>query len=119
MRRRLLCFLGLLLLVSCIQGGRAPTALPQRTLLLSGEAEGAGSRSPFAVVFAGPRGDTTEESAISIVFNRPMRPLELAGEESDPPVRLEAKGAPVPKGAWRWLGTSALRFAPDPALPRA
>lgn len=66
-------------------------------------------------MFAGPKGDTVDPTEVTIVWNRPMRPLDLAGEEAAPPARLE----PAPKGQWRWLGTSALAFIPVAALPRA
>ena len=44
-----------------------------------------------------------------------MRPLELAGEESAPPVSLSPR---VP-GTWNWIGTSALVFRPEGHLPRS
>ncbi len=103
--------------VSCLHGERAPTVTPSQTLAL-----GAGSATspalydqPFGVVFASPQGETTDASEVSIVFNRPMKPLELAGQESAPPVRM----VPQIPGAWRWIGTSALYFAPQTSLPQA
>ena len=77
---------------------------------------------PFGIAFAGPKGKTRDPSEVSIVFNRPMRALTLADEEtsagtvgSSIPARIE----PSPKGAWRWLGTNAIAFLPDAPLPRA
>lgn len=100
---------------SCYQGAKAPQVAAQRTLGMGQEAGPEGSKKPFGVVFAGPRGQTSETSEVTVVFNRPMRPMSLAGEESDPPIRIE----PKPKGAFRWMGTSALSFIPDGGLPRA
>lgn len=108
--------LAVVAVAACFPGSRAPNVPPQRTLELSGaELGGKGSSAPFGVVFAGPKGKTVDPTEVTIVWNRPMRPLELAGEESAPPARIE----PMPKGSWRWLGTSALAFIPDKALPRA
>jgi len=111
----------LVALVSCLQGAKAPHVTASRTLdLAASEGGDGGSKRPFAVVFSGPHGKTSDPSEVTIVFNRPMRPLELAGEESAPPARIAARGTTqAPKGSWRWLGTSALIFAPEPALPRA
>ena len=100
---------------SCYQGPRAPQIAAQRTLGLGGEGGEKGSTKPFGVVFGGPRGPLTEASEVTVVFNRPMRALSLAGEEARPPLTLD----PMPKGSFRWMGTSALSFIPDPALPRA
>jgi uncharacterized protein YfaS (alpha-2-macroglobulin family) len=111
----------LFVLASCLPGARAPQVSATRTLDL-GAAEGGGdvSKRPFAVVFAGPRGKTDDPSEVTIVFNRPMRPLDLAGEEASPPASIViAKTTTAPKGAWRWMGTSALIFAPEPRLARA
>lgn len=97
---------------------------PQRTLGLDAAEMGAkGSGAPFGVVFGGPVGQTSDASEVTVVWNRPMRRLELAGEEkmldgAVSPVRLTSPSG-APKGSWRWLGTSAIVFAPDKALPRA
>ena len=105
---------------ACFPGAKAPNVTPQRTLeISSAEMGGSASSAPFAVVFAGPKGRTEDPSEVTIVWNRPMRPLELAGEESSPPARIAVAGGAVPKGTWRWLGTSALVFVPEKALPRA
>ncbi len=116
----------LVALAACLPGARAPNVAPQRTLGLSAaEMAPTTSSGPFAVVFAGPKGETVDPSEVSIVFNRPMRPIELASdtEETAPPATITVKGgdssAPTPAGKWRWLGTSALIFAPEKALPRA
>jgi uncharacterized protein YfaS (alpha-2-macroglobulin family) len=108
--------------VSCFPGAKAPSVTPTRTLDLEREA---GERPPakFGVVFASPQGETEDASEVTVVFNRPMRPLELAGEESNPPATIVratggGKTEPVP-GAFRWLGTHALIFAPASPLLRA
>src|SRR5260221_3380442 len=122
----------LVALVSCLQGAKAPQVTATRTLDLGAESEGGGgSKKAFGVVFAGPKGKTEDPSEVTIVFNRPMRPLELADgaspappergqhqtEESSPPASIVNGAKETPKGAWRWMGTSALIFAPDPRLP--
>jgi hypothetical protein len=57
---------------------------------------------------------------VTVVFNRPMRPLEVAGAESAPPARLVVRGtSTAPPGSWRWMGTNALVFAPQGRLPDA
>ena len=74
-----------------------------------------GTRGEFAVVFGAPRGETADAPEVSIVFNRPMRPLELAGDESAPPAIMK----PAVPGRWSWVGTNALTFVPEKRLPRA
>jgi alpha-2-macroglobulin len=108
------------LAASCFGGARPPELPPHGTLALGGEeASVPPSRRPFGVVFAGPRGELTGPGEISVVFNRPLRALDLAGAEPSPPVAVTAKdGLPVP-GTWRWLGTSALAFIPENSLRRA
>jgi len=67
------------------------------------------------VVFGAPKGATIDPPEISLVFNRAMVPLELAGNEAPAPVKL----TPEVKGRWQWVGTNALSFVPDVRLPRA
>ena len=101
--------------VACVGGAHAPDGPPNGTLALGSESEARQAKGPFAVVFGAPRGATIDPPEISLVFNRPMAPLELAGNEATPPVRL----SPEVKGRWQWVGTSALTFVPDVRLPRA
>ncbi len=118
--KRSLALVGLLVAaVSCLPGARAPDVTATRTLDLGKEGGGKAPRGPFDVVFATPRGNVEDVSEVSVVFNRPMRALELAGEESAPPITITNGAGQAPKGAWRWMGTSALMFAPEKALPRA
>ncbi|MDI1430319.1 MG2 domain-containing protein [Polyangium sorediatum] len=103
--------------MACMQGNRPPEVAPRGTLV-PGAADGAGTvdtRGAFAVVFGTPRGDTNDPPEVSLVFNRPMRPLELAGDESTPPATIQ----PAVPGRWQWVGTNALSFVPEKRLPRA
>lgn len=109
----------LFLFAACLQGARAPSVAAQRTLSLDVELGDARPKSEFGIIFAGPKGPTQETGEVTIVFNRPMRPLELAGDESAPPATIRRSDGAAPKGSWKWLGTSALMFAADPPLPRA
>jgi hypothetical protein len=99
----------LLVIAACVQGsGGMPSVVPQGTLGLAAEERGGnGAHGPLRVVHAAPRGDAAQASQVSIVFDRPLRALELAGDETPPPVRIE----PPVSGAWRWVGTRALLFA--------
>ncbi len=104
--------------VACIQGARAPNVAPRGTLSLDGaEAALAKPEGAFGVVFASPKGPTVDPSEITLVWNRPMHPLELAGQESPPPVTIK----PAVKGRWAWVGTSGVTFTPEAnhELPRA
>ncbi|HEX7664970.1 MAG TPA: Ig-like domain-containing protein, partial [Polyangiaceae bacterium] len=116
-----LSLLLLVLFTSCFQGARAPAVTPTRTLgMEGGEGGGGDSKKPFGVVFASPKGETNDPSEVTIVFNRPMRPLDLAGEEAAPPAKITAQGGQPVKGAWRWIGSNALIFAaPQEGLARA
>jgi hypothetical protein len=102
--------------LACVQGARAPQVPPRGTLAI-GEAVGPGGRpeGPFAVVFGGPSGETVDPSEVTLVFNRPMRPLDLAGDEARAPATI----TPPVRGRWQWVGTSGLVFVPETRLPRA
>ena len=110
----------LVAVVSCLPGARAPEVAPTRTLELAGEPAATPPPNAFAVVFASPKGTQVEASEVTIVFNRPMHPFEIAGQESAPPASLVVRGTDkAPPGSWRWMGTSALVFAPRTHLPAA
>jgi uncharacterized protein YfaS (alpha-2-macroglobulin family) len=112
----------LVLLTACIGAHLTapPAVAPTRTLALGVDDARPGAPKPFAVVFGGPQGATVDPTEVTVVFNRPMRPLDLAGEESAPPAVLHPAGAThAPPGRWLWLGTSSLVFAPEGRLPRA
>ncbi|HZF52893.1 MAG TPA: MG2 domain-containing protein [Polyangiaceae bacterium] len=102
--------------MACMQGATAPQVAPRGTLA-PGEREGGEGRpdGPFAVVFGSPKGQTNDPSEITLVFNRPMRPLDLAGDEARAPATI----TPAAKGRWQWVGTNALLFTPEDHLPRA
>src|SRR5512132_1710415 len=103
--------------MACIQGARAPSVEPRGTLAPEGQEAGlAQSDGPFGVVFGSPKGETIDPSEITLVFNRPMRALELAENQAAPPVVLK----PAAAGRWNWVGTSGLQFIPEGReLPRA
>ncbi len=110
----------LVLFTSCFMGARPPAVTVTRTLDMEAEGANANAPKPFAVVFASPKGKTVDPTEVTIVFNRSMRELSLAGEEAAPPAKIFASGAPFSKGSWRWIGTNALVFAaPEGGLPRA
>ena len=102
---------------SCLHGASAPRVTPQQTMKLD---NGSGPPralldQPFGVVFGTPQGPTNDDAELSLVFNRPMRALELGGQEVSAPVTI----TPAVAGAWRWIGTHALYFAPQGSLPKA
>jgi alpha-2-macroglobulin len=103
--------------MACLQGARAPSVEPRGTLAPDGAEAGlAVSEGPFGVVFGAPKGATVDPSEITLVFNRPMRPLELAESQAAPPVIIK----PAVAGRWNWVGTSGLQFIPEGReLPRA
>jgi alpha-2-macroglobulin len=103
--------------MACLQGAKAPQVAPRGTLNPGDlEAELGKSEGPFGVVFAAPRGPTVDPSEITLVWNRPLRALETAGEEAPPPVVIK----PAVRGRWSWVGTSGLSFVPESQeLPRA
>lgn len=101
---------------SCLQGARPPSVAPRGTLSPGdGEASLGKPTGPFAVVFASPKGPTVDPSEITLVWNRPMRALETAGQEATPPVVMK----PQVPGQWIWVGTTAVSFNPAGHLPRA
>ena len=140
LRLRQFALVVLVLIASCLPGAKAPRLAPAHTLELDADERDALSHRPFGVVFASPKGPTEDPSEVTILFNRAMRSLDLAGEESARPCLDQAAAEPqtcrpasilmrgvqtAPSGTWRWMGTSALIFAPGGkpdgagALPRA
>ena len=102
--------------MACLQGARAPQVAPRGTLSPDdGEASLSRAEGPFGIVFASPKGATTDPSEVTLVFNRPMRPLDLAGQEATPPIRM----TPAAPGHWIWVGTSGLSFNPEGHLAHA
>lgn len=115
LRASVIAFAALVLGTACWSGAHAPDGPPKGKLSLGAEPEARSETGVFSVVFGAPKGPTTDPPEISLVFNRPMVPLELAGNEPPPPVKL----TPDVKGRWQWVGTSALLFVPEVRLPRA
>ncbi|HEX3597643.1 MAG TPA: Ig-like domain-containing protein, partial [Polyangiaceae bacterium] len=105
MRRILACSA---LAIACAPGERSPTAPVHGTLALEGERARAANAAPFAVVFAAPKGKATSAAEISVVFNRPVRSLDVAGASPPPPITI----APPIDGKWLWVGSRGLRFVP-------
>jgi uncharacterized protein YfaS (alpha-2-macroglobulin family) len=104
------------LLAACLPGLRAPTVPANRTLELGATPPATAPAGAFAVVFAAPRGETRGASEVTVVFNRPVHALEVAGDEAAPPVRIAVAGTEqAPRGGWRWMGTSAAVFSPESA----
>ncbi len=86
-----------------------PAVSPSGTLA-PGEGDfGREPDGPFRVVFAGPKGSASIGAEISIVLSRPLRRLEVAGNEAPPPLVM----TPTLAGRWQWVGTRALVFVPE------
>src|ERR1700733_10787023 len=75
----------LIALVSCLQGAKAPNVPATRTLTAPGDPAARPSDKEFGAVFSAPHGETVDLRDVTIVWNRPMRPLDLEGQESAPP----------------------------------
>jgi hypothetical protein len=103
------------LLAACVPGNGPPQVAPRGTLQAEGGLLSRPDDAPFAVVFAGPQGQTSQEVEINVAFNRPMRALTTEQVAAQPPVKL----SPAVAGHWEWVGTRALRFRPEAPLPRA
>src|SRR5580698_6054638 len=82
----------LALLAACLPGLHAPSVTPARSLELAEAPPSAPPAGAFGVVFAAPRGAVKDPSEVSLLFNRPMHPLEVIGEESAPPARIVVRG---------------------------
>jgi hypothetical protein len=109
----------LVLLTACLPGQHPPGVAPGHTLELGGVPPPAALHGAFQVAFSAPRGETTDPSEVTVVFNRPMTALEPT-TPPDSPARIAVRGSDAPvRGAWRWMGTSALVFAPESRLPDA
>ncbi len=104
--------LGLLLVVvaACAPSARAPSVAPNRVLTPALGTRPSAEDGVFRVVFAGPRGEASEASALSVVFNRPLRAVgpEPSDAAAAPPVRI----TPPLAGHWQWVGAQAILFVP-------
>lgn len=100
-------------------GGGMPSVDPRSTLEPGSEGrpsppiEGEGLR----VVFSAPQGELVDTDAgeVQIVWNRPLRALDASPDASSVGAQIE----PAVPGAWSWVGTRALRFAPKGPWPSA
>ncbi|MCL2825034.1 MAG: MG2 domain-containing protein, partial [Polyangiaceae bacterium] len=106
--------LAILVMSSCFYRETAPN-VPHKSTLEPDDPGAAPSDQPLSVVFASPQGETTESPEISILFNRPMRTLDLSDAETPSPAIL----SPNTWGAWHWVGTQGLYFSPQTRLPLA
>src|SRR5262245_50972357 len=100
----------LLMLAGCGPGGGggAPHVTPARTLGPGLEEQLA---SELFVVSVTPQERAELNSPLTIVFNKPLRPL--AEDAPLPAIAVE----PAPSGAtWQWNGTSAVTLASAGAL---
>ena len=88
----------LAVLAACLPGARSPEA-PPRSLEVQGDPAARVNDAAFAVAFGAPQGAVREASEVSLVFNRPLRPLEIAGEEE--------AASPARIMSWRDLPTEA------------
>ncbi|HVU02229.1 MAG TPA: Ig-like domain-containing protein [Polyangiaceae bacterium] len=101
---------------ACAPGERPPTAPVNGTLGLQGERAAKKDDSKFRVVFAAPQGTASSAAELSVVWSRPLRALEIAGNAPPPPITITP---PLP-GKFLWVGTRAVRFVPEtPRLPGA
>ncbi len=123
-RSRLLALPALLSLIvfACLPGPRPPDVPPSGTLSLRGQQGGDEDQGPLRVVFASPKGKLSGPSEITVLFSKPIRALDLAGQEPAFPASIE----PKVEGSWQWAGTRAATFVPARAggggsfrLPRA
>jgi alpha-2-macroglobulin len=101
---------------ACMEGTKAPSKSPNGALAPDASGGlGKNATGAFRVVFAGPQGEASEVSELSLVFSRALRKLELAGAPP-PPLSI----TPNIPGRWLWVGTHALHFVPETAhLPGA
>ena len=105
-------------LASCLHTA-APRVPSNGKLELSERASGPRGRAPFAVVAAGPRGETDQlvDPGITLVFNRAMRQLGGAPYDAIPAVTIASSEGRAVKGRFRWVGTHGMLFEPGEHLP--
>lgn len=89
--------------------------MPGGTLSLGGErTDAAHPTGPLKVAFASPEGSVGIVTEVSVVFDRPVRPLELAGAG---PAAFHI--TPEVPGSFHWVGSRAAVFTPQQRLPLA
>lgn len=108
--------LGLSISAACLPGAMAPV-VPVRSALSIDEARAHAivAAGPLGVAFAGPKGETTSQPEIGVVFDKPMRALGQGPSDPPPPITLR----PAAKGAFHWIGSRTLRFDAEEPLPPA
>jgi hypothetical protein len=107
------------LFLACFLGPRAPEVKTTRELGLGEEGtDGFHSKKAFGIIHMSPTTDDENASEVSVVFNRPIAPLELATNDVPSFATIAADGKAV-KGEWRYLGTNAIAFVPDGGFARA
>ncbi len=85
------------------------------TLALGGERAGSDAPSgPLKVAFASPEGLVGAVTEVSVVFDRPVQPLGVAGTGAAP-----FRVTPELPGSFRWVGSRAAVFTPSRRLPYA
>ncbi|HEU4403858.1 MAG TPA: MG2 domain-containing protein [Polyangiaceae bacterium] len=104
---------------AALRGEGAPEVEPRATLEAGpeGRAATAPEGEGLRVVFSAPEGELVDVDAgeVQLVWNRPLRALDAAPEAAAAGARIE----PAVPGAWSWVGTRALRFAPKGPWPPA
>ncbi len=108
-RRAVLAPFALFVMVfACTQGLRPPEVAPSNTLGMSEIDPDDVDQGPLRVLYASPKGKLDGPSEITVLFSKPMRALELAGNEAPFGARVE----PAISGTWQWVGTRAGSFIP-------
>gem|GEM_PF-4061555 len=112
------CFAGWLLLCAC---AAAPAPQPQPPLAPPAPADLAPSlvsappplaeTAPFELVSATPEGELAAlPPAITLVFSRPVQPIEGSLESPEPVARVTTAGGAELAGRWLWYGTRTASF---------
>ncbi|NUP12063.1 MAG: hypothetical protein HOW73_38955 [Polyangiaceae bacterium] len=94
--------------IACLPGPRVPQVEPGGTLGLKALPGSSEDTGPLKIVFASPKGKLRGPSEITVLFNKPMREVELAGKEAPFPAVVD----PPIAGTWQWAGTRAASFIP-------
>ncbi|MFW5921375.1 MAG: MG2 domain-containing protein, partial [Polyangiales bacterium] len=82
-----------------------------------GEAPEAKDPGPLEVRSWAPKGDDELVGAVRVTFSQPMVPIAALSDLKRRDVPLEID--PMPKGRFRWLGTTTLAFEPEGRMPKA
>ncbi|HEX3770772.1 MAG TPA: MG2 domain-containing protein [Polyangiaceae bacterium] len=102
--------------ISCFGPPNAPVA---GTLGPAPDGSGARAKTAFAVVFAGPRGTVTdlEQPAVTVLFNHAAHDPDADPGANLPALSIATEDGRAVAGAWQWVGTHGLLFAPERPLP--